>query len=361
MRILVTGHNGYLGSVMVPLLQAAGHEVVGLDTFLFADCTLGHDSVPIRALQKDIRDLRPDDLEGLAAVIHLAALCDDPLGELGSEIIDEVNHRAAVHVARCAHEAGVSRFLFASSCAVYGGVRDEVLTEDAARQPETPYAIAKVRAEDEIARLADGRFSPVFMRAPTCYGVSPRMRVDTLLNNLVCWAHLTGRLRLGGDGARWRPVVHVQDVAHAFAAALTTPRHVVHGQAFNVGAAGENYQLAEFADVVSGAVPGCRVEHVSGDHADQRSYRVDFGKLARTCPDFKPQWNASFGAKDLYATLQETRLTFEEFRSRKYLRLDQLQHLRVTGAVDARFRTVAARESEVALGDHGPTTNGDRP
>ena len=339
MRILVTGHNGYIGSVMVPMLQAEGHQVVGLDTFLFGDCTLGEDVGPIRALQKDIRDVHPDDLHGLDAVIHLAALGDESPSHLDPEIIDEINHRAAIHLARSAREAGVSRFLFASTCAVYGGARDEVLTEDSPLRPDTPEAIAKARAEEGIARLADARFSPVFMRTATGYGVSPRMRVDTLLNNLVCWAHLTGRVRIAGDGARWRPVVHVQDVAHAFAATLMAPRDALHGQAFNVGAAGENYQIAEFADIVCGAVPGCAVEYGPGDHSAPSSYRVDFGKLARRCPDFKPQWNASFGAKDLYATLQETRLTFEEFRSRKYVRVDQLRYLRTAGVVDPRFRT----------------------
>ena len=341
MRVLVTGHNGYLGSVMVPVLQAAGHDVVGLDTFLFADCTLGVDRPPVPALNKDLRDVRPEDLEGVHALIHLAALSSDPGDELDPEVTYEINHRAAVHLARCARDAGVSRFLLASTCSVYGGAADHVLTEDAPLRPTTHYTAAKVRAEEDIARLADTRFSPAFMRAATCYGVSPRMRVDTILNDLVCTAHLTGRIRIPSDSTSWLPLVHVQDLACAFSAALAAPRHALHGQAFNVGADGENYQLSEIAALVSGAVPGCTIEHDPDNRPHLPSYRVDFQKLARACPDFSPQWNAAFGAKDLYATLQETGFTSEELRSRRFVRIAQLKYLRNSGLVDQWLRPFA--------------------
>jgi nucleoside-diphosphate-sugar epimerase len=341
MRVLVTGHNGYIGSVLVPVLRVAGHDVQGLDTFFFEDCTVGLDGAYVPSLRKDIRDVEAADLDGVDAVIHLAALCDDPLGDVSPERTYAINHHGAVRLARSARDAGVGRFFLASSCSVYGpGDGGDPLTENAPLRPLTPYAISKARAEEDIARLATPDFSPVFMRSATAYGVSARLRADILLNNLVCWAHATGRVRIGSDGALWRPLIHVQDIARAFAAGLAVPREAVHGQAFNVGVTGENYQVSELAEIVRAAVPGCSVEHVAGHDADVRSFRLDFGKLARTLPDFKPQWNAVFGAKDLYAALQDAEVTVEDLQGRKYVRLTQLKYLLSSELVDEQLRWV---------------------
>src|SRR5690242_20262473 len=249
MRVLVTGHNGYIGSVMVPELLAAGHEVIGLDTFFFEDCSLGHDGESVPAIRKDIRDLEIGSLRGLDAVIHLAALCNDPLGDLHAEWTYEINHRASIQLALLAREAGVSRFLYASSCSMYGAAAsDDMLTEEAPLRPLTAYATSKARTEEDLSALANTSFSPVYMRNATAYGLSPRLRADVVLNNLVCWAHTTGRVRIMSDGTPWRPVVHVQDIARAFATALVAPRGAIHDQAFNVGATAENYQVRELAE-----------------------------------------------------------------------------------------------------------------
>jgi nucleoside-diphosphate-sugar epimerase len=339
MRVLVTGHNGYIGSVMVPVLQAAGHEVVGLDSFFFEDCGLLDEDDRVQALRKDIRDVQPSDLEGFDAVAHLAALCNDPLGDLHPEWTSDINHKASVQLATMARAAGVPRFLYASSCSMYGAAGgDEVLNEDAPLRPLTPYAISKVRTEEDVSKLADASFSPVFMRNATAYGLSPRLRADVVLNNLVCWAHTTARIRIMSDGTPWRPIVHVHDIARAFAVALAAPRGTIHNQAFNVGANGENYQVRELAEIVRNTVPGCVVEYADEAGPDPRSYRVDFSKLSRTFPDFRPQWNASFGAKDLYAALQEANVTLADFQGRKYIRLSQIKHLLGQGLLDDTLR-----------------------
>jgi nucleoside-diphosphate-sugar epimerase len=340
MRVLVTGHNGYIGSVMVPVLQAAGHGVVGLDTFFFEDCSLGaEDGEQVPTLRKDIRDVQVADLEGFDAIAHLAALCNDPLGDLHPEWTHEINHRASVQLASMARDAGVKRFLYASSCSMYGAAGgDDVLAEDAPLRPLTAYAISKVRTEEDVAKLAGESFSPVFMRNATAYGLSPRLRADVVLNNLVCWGHTTGRIRIVSDGTPWRPIVHVQDIGRAFAAALAAPRGSIHNQAFNVGANGENYQIRELAEIVRATVPGCTIEYAADAGPDPRSYRVDFGKLSRTFPDLRPQWNASFGAKDLYAALQEAHVTLEDFQGRKYIRLSQIKHLLGLGRLDDALR-----------------------
>ncbi len=341
MRVLITGHNGYIGSVMAPLLKSAGHDVVGLDSFFFEDCTLGQDSDPVPALRKDLRDVSISDLQGFDAVVHLAALCNDPIGDLHPEWTHEINHEASVRLARLAREAGVARYLYASSCSMYGASGgDDLLTEDAPLRPLTPYAVSKVRTEEDVSKLADSAFSPVFMRNATAYGVSPRLRADVVLNNLVCWAHTIGRIRLNSDGSAWRPLVHVQDISRAFAAALAAPRETIHNQAFNVGANGENYQVHELAQIVLDTVPGCSVEYAGEAGPDPRSYRVDFSRLGRAFPDLKPQWNASFGAKDLFDALQEAQITLSDFQGRKYIRLTQIRHLIGRGLLDATLRWV---------------------
>jgi nucleoside-diphosphate-sugar epimerase len=340
MRVLVTGHNGYLGSVMVPVLQAAGHEVVGLDTFYFEECTLKADeSAVVPAIRRDIRDVGPGDLEGFEAVVHLAALCNDPLGDLHPEWTSDINHLASVQLARAARDAGVGRYLYASSCSMYGAAGgDESLTEEAPLRPITAYAVSKVRTEEDVSKLADASFSPVFMRNATAYGTSPRLRADVVLNNLVCWAHTTGRIRLLSDGSAWRPIVHVEDIARTFAAVLAAAREVIHNEAFNVGANGENYQVRDLAEIVRGVVPGCSVEYADGAVSDPRSYRVDFGKLRRAFPDLEIRWNASLGAKDLYAALQEAGVSLADFQGRTYIRLAQIKHLLDRGRLDPTLR-----------------------
>lgn len=343
MKVLLTGHNGYIGSVMVPVLRTAGHDVVGLDTFFFEDCTLRDDEGRVPAIRKDIRDIQASDLQAFDAVIHLAALCNDPLGDLHPEWTRDINHLASVQLARLARDAGVQRFLYASSCSMYGAAGgDDILTEDAPLRPLTAYAVSKVRTEEDVSKLADTAFSPVFMRNATAYGASPRLRADVVLNNLVCWAHTTGRIRLMSDGSAWRPIVHVEDIARAFAAALVAPREAIHDQAFNVGASGENYQVRELAEIVRSTVPGCSVEYAKEAGADPRSYRVDFSRLARTFPELNPLWTASAGAKDLHAALQEAGVTLSDFQGRRYIRLAQIKHLMGLGLLDPTLRWVQA-------------------
>jgi nucleoside-diphosphate-sugar epimerase len=339
MRVLVTGHNGYLGSVLVPVLVGAGHDVVGLDTFFFEECSLGGEQTGVPTIRKDIRDVGPSDLLGIAGVVHLAALSDGPLGDLRPESTYDINHLASLQLARIARDAGVQRFLFASSCSLYrANGAEDLVTEESPREPTTAYAISKARAEDDIAGLATAAFSPVFMRNATPYGLSPRLRADFVLNDLVCRAHATGRVPIVDDGSSWWPIVHVQDIARAFAVALTAPRAAVHNQAFNVGAKDENYQLRELAEIVRGTVAGCTVEYAEGVGPAPRSHRVDFSKLARALPDFAPQWNASFGAKDLYAALQEANVTPADFHGPRFLRLARLSQLLDRQLLDDRLR-----------------------
>ena len=354
MRVLVTGHNGYIGSVMAPLLKLLGHDVVGLDTFYFEDCTFGEEPGWIPSLRRDIRDLTAEDLEGFEAIVHLAALCNDPLGDLNTGWTYDINYTASVRLAELAREAGVRRFLYASSCSMYGAAGENVLSEDAPLKPITAYATSKVRTEEAVAKLADADFSPVFMRNATAYGVSPQLRADVVLNNLVCWAHTTGRIRIMSDGTPWRPIVHVQDISRAFAAVLLAPREAIHNQAFNVGSNGENYQVLELAEIVRATVPGCTVEFGPGAGPDPRSYRVDFSKLGRMLPEFRPQWNASFGAKDLYSAVQQVALSFADFQGRKYIRLTQFKHLLESGHLDPtlRWKTREPHVDAVTLSDN---------
>lgn len=345
MRVLVTGHNGYIGSVMVQVLQAAGHEVVGLDTYFFEECTFGDDCVRCPSIRKDVRDVALADLKGFDAVVHLAALCNDPLSEMNPEWTYGINHAASVRLAKLAKEAGVRGFLYASSCSMYGAAGEEILTEEAPLRPLTPYAVSKVRTEEDVAKLADGSFSPVFMRNATVYGLSPRLRADVVLNNLVGWAYSTGKVRILSDGTPWRPVVHVEDVASAFAAALVAPQEAIHNQAFNVGVDGENYQIRDLAKIVRETVPGCRLEYAGQGGPDPRNYRVDFSKLARTLPGFKPRWNARLGAKELFSAFQRVGLTLDDFQGRKYVRLKQLKHLLSAGRLDSTLRWRNAGEN----------------
>ncbi|MBI3909879.1 MAG: NAD(P)-dependent oxidoreductase [Armatimonadetes bacterium] len=343
MRVLVTGHSGYIGTVLVPVLRAAGHDVVGLDTGFYAGCGLPRQLEPIPELQKDIRDVEPADLAGVDAVAHLAALCNDPLGNLDADLTLEINYRATVRLAHLARAAGVRRFLFASSCSMYGtGSEDGFLTEDASLRPLTPYAESKVRAEEDLSRLADHDFSPVFLRNATAYGVSPRLRADVVLNNLVGWAHTTGKVRILSDGMSWRPIVHVEDIAHAFLACLESPREAIHNRAFNVGVNAENYRVRELAQIVQKVVPGATVEYAGQNNPDPRSYRVDFTRIQQELPAFKPTWTARAGAEQLYRAMQVHALNSETFHGPRFVRLAQIRQLMADGAVDGRLRWTKA-------------------
>lgn len=338
MRVLMTGHNGYIGGVMTPILQAQSIDLVGVDTNFFIDGLFGQKDDNIPTLQKDIRGLSPDDVRGFDAIIHLAALSNDPLGNFSPQLTYDINHLAAVRLATMAKTAGVKRFLYASSCSMYGAGGDGLLTEESPLNPLTPYAISKIRVEDNLRALADDEFSPVFMRNATVYGVSPFLRADIVLNNLVGWAYTTGKVRILSDGSPWRPIVHVQDVSAAFLAALIAPRNFVHNQAFNVGVDGENYQIRDLAEIVRQTVPGCEVEYAGGS-ADTRNYRVDFSKISRVLGDYyQPQWAAQKGAEELFQAYRDNNLLFEDFQGRKYIRLKQLSYLLDSSLIDTYLR-----------------------
>lgn len=338
MRILVTGHNGYIGTVLTPMLVENGHAVVGLDSNLFEQCTFGTPPPAVEQIKKDIRDVGEAELAGFDAVIHLAALSNDPLGDLVPELTYAINHAASVRLATLAKRAGVKRFLFSSSCSTYGAADGGLLDENAAFNPVTPYGHSKVLVERDVAALADADFSPTFLRNTTAYGVSPRMRFDLVLNNLVAWATTTGRVYIKSDGTPWRPIIHIEDISRAFIAVLHAPRDLVHSQAFNVGLTAENYQIRDLAMLVEEIIPGCRIEYASDAGPDKRSYRVDFGKIARVLPTFRPQWNARRGIQQLYEAYRAAGLRVEDFEGVRYKRIDHIKYLLSNGQLDASMR-----------------------
>jgi nucleoside-diphosphate-sugar epimerase len=337
-RVLITGHNGYIGSVLAPTFAKAGHNVVGLDTGYYSPCTLVSDQAQIPWLRQDIRNIELSDLNGFDAVVHLAALSNDPIGNMNEQWTEEINHRASVRLAELAKKAGVRRFLFSSSCIMYGMSEAAVVTEESPLDPKTEYARSKVKSERAISELASDGFAPTFLRNGTVYGVSPRMRFDTVFNDLMGAAVTTGKVTLYSDGKPWRPVVHVQDVARAFLTVLEAPLADVWNQAFNTGANYLNHQIFELAEIVAEIVPGCKLEIQANPGADQRTYKADFGKFARTFPNFSLKWSATQGARDLYDTFTKIGLTHDHFVDKQFTRLKWLRHLLDSGQLDQALR-----------------------
>jgi nucleoside-diphosphate-sugar epimerase len=331
MRVLLTGHKGYIGTVAASMLRSAGYDVTGLDTDLFTGCNFGQPAQEIPEIRKDIRHLILKDLQGFEAVVHLAALSNDPLGNLNNNLTYDINYHASVKLAELAKQAGVNRYVFASSCSTYGAAGDDFLDESAALNPVTPYGESKVFVERDVKKLADDHFSPTFMRNATAYGASPRLRLDVVLNDFVAAAVTTGKIFIKSDGTPWRPIVHIRDIIGAVVAVLKAPKDLVHNEVFNVGSKHENYRISELADIVKEIIPGSQVEYDPNGGPDKRCYRVTCDKIERVL-GFKLQWNARKGVQELYDAYLKAGLTDEQ-RSR-YLRIVTIQRLLKEGKLD---------------------------
>ncbi len=338
MRVLVTGHQGYIGTILVPMLLEAGHDVAGFDSDLYENSTFGDEMPEIPCIRKDVRDATAKDLEGFEAVLHLAGLSNDPLGNLNPNLTRDINHLATVRLGELAKQAGASRYIFSSSCSNYGAGGQDWLTEESDFNPVTPYGVSKVKSEQGLAELADDSFSPTYLRNATAFGVSPRLRFDLVLNNLTAWAFTTGRVFIKSDGTPWRPIVHIEDISRAFVAALHAPREKVHNEAFNVGRNEDNYQIRELADIVKETVPDCRIEYAEDAGPDKRCYRVDCSKIKRVLPEFEPQWDARKGVKELYEAYQKVGLTLEEFEGDRYQRIAHIKSLLAKGELGEDLR-----------------------
>ena len=335
MRILLTGHDGYIGHVLTPMLLERGHEVTGLDSCLYEDCGFASGkALQVPVLRKDVRDVELQDLRGFDAVAHLAGISNDPLGDLAPQTTYAINHEASVKLARLAKQAGVQRFVFSSSCSNYGAAGNDYLDENAGFNPVTPYAESKVWTERDVAPMADDSFSPTFLRSATAFGVSKRLRGDLVVNNLVGYAVTTGQVLIKSDGMPWRPLVHIEDISRAFVSVLEAPRELVHNQSFNVGMTDENYRVREVAQMVSEVVPGSKVTFAGDASPDARNYRVNCDKIRKTLPAFKPQWTVRKGVEEVYAAYCENKTTAEEFLSSSFIRLKKIRELQTAGKLD---------------------------
>jgi len=341
MRVMVTGHNGYIGSILTRLLEQAGHQVVGLDNFLFETCTLGEDNVSVDAIRKDVRDVSRDDLEGVDAICHLAGISNDPVGNLTPNVTYEINHRASVRLAELAVATGVERFVFSSSCSIYGASPGGWVDEESEINPVTPYGYSKINVERDVSPLASDAFSPIFLRNATAYGVSPRLRADLVVNNLVGYSVTQGLVLMKSDGTPWRPLVHIEDISRAFLAMVEAPRDTVHNEVFNVGRTEENYQIRDVAEIVEQTVPGAVLQLAGDAGPDIRDYRVNCDKIEALVPEFKPTWTVETGARQLYDAFVAVDLAEDDFLG-ELLRIEHIKRAIRAGELTEDLRRVEA-------------------
>lgn len=344
MRVLVTGHNGYIGSILTGLLADAGHEVVGLDNYMFESCTFGPESSPpVRSIRKDIRDVDLGDLEGIDAICHLAGISNDPVGDLDPGITEEINHLASVRLAEMAVEAGVQRFVFSSSCSIYGASPSGWVDEESEINPVTPYGWSKINVERDVSSMASDSFTPVFLRNATAYGASPRLRADLVVNNMVGYSVTQGRVVMKSDGTPWRPLVHIEDISRAFVAVIEAPREAVHNQVFNVGSTQENYQIRDVASIVEKTMSDASVELADKAGPDLRDYRVNCDKIKAAVPDFRPVWTVAAGTGELYDTFSSIGLSEEEFLG-SLLRIEHIKSEQAAGRLGPDLRVLGASD-----------------